>query len=342
MTKTIQKDRIGDLVSKLSDFDVYGPVLEDGVYSYKKVTQAPLTDFINSRKPPKEFFFPQTERMFDFKLDGFKLSGVKELEPSDKDVVLFGIRPCDARAAVLLDTVFKWDYMDPYYIDKRERTTTIAYTCKLPFLPQQNCFCTSVGGNPSSTEGVDMLFTDIGESYFVESLTEKGNKILDVGGELFSDASGDDASKAQETKTQSEGAIIRKLDMDGVVEALEKSFSSDHWDKISESCIGCGICTLMCPTCHCFDINDIINKGEAWRERNWDSCQYPYYSIHASGHNPRPAKMHRQRNRVYHKFLYMTKNLGVVGCVGCGRCITGCPENIDIIDMVEGAKEGGI
>jgi Fe-S-cluster-containing hydrogenase component 2 len=184
-----------------------------------------------------------------------------------------------------------------------------------------------------------MLWTDLGERYLVESLTEKGHAIIGLAGDIFSDPAEGDEDAAREVTKQAEDRIIRTLDLDGVTEALESAFGSDYWDSFAKRCIGCGICTLMCPTCHCFDISDVSSMGTIRRERTWDTCQTEYYTIHASGHNPRPVKSYRQRNRIYHKFLYMGKNLEVLGCVGCGRCISGCPVNIDIIEVIEGVKE---
>ena len=279
--------------------------------------------------------------MFDLVREGMIFVDVEEPDRSSKQIVVLGMRPCDARSLTMLDKLFNWDYKDPYYIEKRERATVIALACTLPDMPHHNCFCTSLGGSPSSTDGVDILLTDIGDSYYAEPLTDKGNRLMEIAGSAFGDARDADASNAAKAKQEAEAAIVKKLNLEGVKEALESNFESPYWEEFSKRCLGCGVCTLLCPTCHCFDINDIISHGKGRRERTWDSCQYEYYSIHASAHNPRPEKKHRQRNRIYHKFLYMEENLGVVGCVGCGRCIFGCPVNIDIVEVVEGAKEVG-
>ncbi|MCK4613701.1 MAG: 4Fe-4S ferredoxin, partial [Thermoplasmata archaeon] len=156
MAKLIQKHNIADLFRELPGFEVYGPMEEDGVVLYRRITDSPLLDFENSKKPPKEIFFPQTEKMFELELKNNRFVGVKDPELPDKPLLLFGIRPCDARAMTVLDRLFTWDYIDPYYVNKRERATVIALTCTKP---QANCFCTSVGGSPYSTDGADMLWT---------------------------------------------------------------------------------------------------------------------------------------------------------------------------------------
>jgi len=104
-------------------------------------------------------------------------------------------------------------------------------------------------------------------------------------------------------------------------------------------CLGCGICTFLCPTCHCFDIQDETLESNGARVRIWDSCMFREYSLQASGYNPRPEQTSRVRNRVFHKFSYFPKNHQEFGCVGCGRCISECPVNIDIVEIVNKARE---
>ena len=338
MAKTIDKTKLDDLFDRLLNFEIYAPAQEDGVNLYRLLDNQLPDRFGNSKKPPKEIFFPQTEKMFDFEVEDSKVVDIKEPGISDNPILLFGIRPCDARAMMVLDELFTWDFVDPFYVERREKATTISLACTLPDMPRQSCFCTSVGGSPGSPEGADMLWTDIGHQYLVDSSTEKGNKIIDLGGNLFADAADAEIEQACQAREEASQAIVRTLDIDGLAEALDNGFDQKFWEGFSSRCLGCGICTLLCPTCHCFDINDVSKREGTWRERTWDSCQYAHYTAHASGHNPRPEKKHRQRNRICHKFLYAEKNLCRIGCVGCGRCISQCPVNIDIIEVAEGVK----
>ena len=65
--------------------------------------------------------------------------------------------------------------------------------------------------------------------------------------------------------------------------------------------------------------------------RNWDSCMFPLFTMHGTGHNPRGTKLHRVRQRFMHKLkYYVDKYDAGIQCVGCGRCVRSCPVNIDI------------
>jgi ferredoxin len=116
-------------------------------------------------------------------------------------------------------------------------------------------------------------------------------------------------------------------------------FDKVDWDRISETCIGCGTCTYICPTCHCFDFKDVAEKGVASRYRCWDSCMYPKFTLHTSGHNPRPTKTERYRQRIMHKYVYVKKNFGYIACTGCGRCVRSCPAGVNIKSVVKRIME---
>ena len=107
--------------------------------------------------------------------------------------------------------------------------------------------------------------------------------------------------------------------------------SAPFWDDLAFTCINCGTCTFVCPTCWCFDIQDEAKGKSAARFRNWDTCMSPLFTMHGSGHNPRGEKTQRVRQRFMHKLKYFVDKYeqGTM-CVGCGRCVEKCPVNIDI------------
>ena len=108
-------------------------------------------------------------------------------------------------------------------------------------------------------------------------------------------------------------------------------FEAPFWEDVAFACINCGTGTYVCPTCWCFDIQDETLGLSGIRMRNWDSCMYPLFTLHGSGHNPRDTKIQRVRQRFMHKLkYYVDKYEDGIQCVGCGRCIRHCPVNIDI------------
>ncbi len=118
--------------------------------------------------------------------------------------------------------------------------------------------------------------------------------------------------------------VDARFDPEKVKAWLDGNFDSDYWDEISLRCLGCGACSYLCPTCHCFDIVDETTWKGGERRRNWDCCSFGLFTKHASGHNPRAEQAARCRQRVMHKFKYFPERFGTLACVGCGRCVRAC------------------
>jgi len=326
----ITKDKLEDWIDHIRKYNVIAPAMIDGNILFLPVDDP--RDIVledNSIQPPKKALFPQTETMFTYTIGKNMNISASGTDPEKR--IIFGIRPCDAKSFAVLDHVFNGEHKDDYYLRRRENTILIGLACKTPDI---NCFCTSLDSGPGSKADVDVLLTDIGDRYYLEVVTEKGKALLDERNDLFTPASDDDEGKKQEMHTQAEELMKRSIEVNAIPEKLGRMFESDYWKKISLKCLGCGICTYVCPTCHCFDVQDEMRGFKGRRARMWDSCMYPEYTIHTSGHNPRPARMNRIRNRVYHKFKYYPNNFNEYLCVGCGRCVDKCPVNIDIIDII--------
>ena len=336
--KKLSKEKVADAIKELSKFRLIAPARSDEVVIFKQVEdpEEVYLDYGNSTVPPKMVPFPQTETMFSFVVGSPELQE-KNVE-DEGTTVIFGLRPCDARAMAIVDKLFSWDFDDPYYLKRRELTTLVGMACTEP--PSVNCFCTSLGGSPFGTEGLDLLLTDMGDHYLVQALTDKGKKLEETLSSQLEDAGADEEKKAKEMALAAEEKIGRSIDTEGIPEKLPGLWENELWKKVSAACLGCGICTFLCPTCHCFDIQDEVEElGEGRRCRMWDSCMFSEYTVHASGHNPRPTRRERTRNRINHKYSYYPDHFEVIACVGCGRCINLCPVNIDILDILEQVVE---
>ena len=320
----------------MKKYKVFAPTENNEKILYKQIKKSSEInlDFCNSDIPPKELLFQQTETLFKF------TPGTKgEIDPSEfknEPTVVLGIRPCDAKSLAILDHAFKGEYEDPYYLTHRKNTFLIGLSCIEPPL---NCFCTSFGDSPGSPEYVDILLTDIGDKYLVEIASDKGRQLTTGLNKLFRSATENDNKKKKEVEKKAIDSISRYQKTDDIVDILDKIFENPFWKNVANKCLGCGTCTFLCPTCHCFDIQDETTLSRGARIRVWDTCMNPEYTLQASGYNPRPARTNRVKNRIYHKYNYYPKNYDVIACVGCGRCIDKCPVNIDIIDVVTRAGE---
>lgn len=290
---------------------------------------------------PKEAVLPECEVLFKFYKDKDEANAPKldlACEPEAKTTVVFACRPCDAMGMAALDKPYlEGLFKDPYYAARREKLTIISLTCNSGC---QTCFCHWVGGGPTSPVGSDVLMTEITDGYILQGMTDKGSALL----EASSLADGQEKfPEAAETRKKAWASLKPAPNIEGAPEALKKMFADgDFWIKQTDRCISCGACTYFCPACYCFNITD---EGEAQsakggrRLRSWDNCMSSRYSREASGHNPRPHKSQRMRNRVSHKFWTYPENWGSFLCSGCGRCIANCPVNLDIRAIVLNALD---
>lgn len=321
-----KKDMAGFLDRLIRNYRVYAPVRRDDRFSFEvlKSGDEVCPDYPNSKMSPKGVLFPQSEDLFGYR----SRAGEVEIRPCSSDhreQLLFGVRPCDAGGIQFLDRFFSDGPGDPYYEKRRNGTVVVALGCTEP---HEGCFCHSLGGGPCGEEGSDLLLIDIGDVYLIRIITEKGAALLRD--EKLQDAPEDQVAAAAEVAQKAEEAMGPRLNLEGAEHILAERFHDPVWDRLSEKCIGCGVCTYLCPTCHCFDLcEESMNHGGK-RIRIWDSCQYALFTKEASGHNPRDTQGKRIRQRVMHKFSYLPEELGLWGCTGCGRCVTECPVNLDI------------
>lgn len=313
---------------------VWAPAERGGVTRYIPLAEGVIPELLpqNCTISPKEIFFPQTETFFKFPVG----KTVGEQPVLERKMVLLGVRPCDGRALALQDKLFLADTGDPYYARRRELTTVIGQACREPGL---NCFCTSVGGSPASTEGLDLLLHELEEAYLVEIITGKGRALLEELQGYLEEVPAEARRAAARTAKETAARMKRLVDTSVLPEGLPRLWEHPLWQRVAASCLGCGICTYLCPTCHCFDIQDEVEGFQGRRYRCWDSCMFEEYTRHASGHNPRPSRRERVRNRINHKYSYFVEKFGVIGCVGCGRCIDLCPVNIDLMGILRQVKE---
>jgi ferredoxin len=331
--KVKKKDLAGLLAEWLRDYTVLTPSQSDGVArmtAWDGRDISFLDWYRNTINPVKTLFLPSVEEMFSISSTdrGHRI----ELPPKDDTGCLVcGVRPCDARSLTLLDTVFEDAYEDPYYLNRRRRSIIVGLGCTNPC---DSCFCTSVGSGPSATAGMDIILTDIGDSLLVEDISRKGKELV-AGTTILAKATRADENKANKCRLAAEKKITRKLDTTATKENLQAVFEDEgFWQQVSAKCVSCGVCTLLCPTCYCFDINDDMSGGEGSRCRSLDSCAFSVYTKMPM-ENPRADKWRRVRNKMCHKYEFYPMLYDNIACTGCGRCIRLCPVNWDITRVLE-------
>lgn len=331
---------------------VTGPVeVKPGLYLFKTLTREPdddlskpkilrprrspgrftyddleLDGFVRPANSIKDVLFPRCEKIYRYHFKGQKVE-LEDCDVSPVQRVIVGARPCDAASLPILDKVFNWDYEDKFYNARRAATTVITLACT-KF--DDKCFCTSVGLGPAAERGSDVILIPLGEGaseYEVRCLTDKG-KALFAGKTQSSD-------KTAPTPTGPE----QKIDVAWLEKDLKSSYENPAWQGIALRCLGCGACAYVCPTCHCFDIVDEGTAAGGARMKNWDSCQFAMFTLHASGHNPRATQGQRQRQRIQHKFRIYPEKFGEILCTGCGNCTRTCPVGLGVLHAVRQLRD---
>jgi sulfhydrogenase subunit beta (sulfur reductase) len=282
-------------------------------------------DFIPGSESWKRFLFPPQLDLFTIRrVDGRWVQDSQQPAPEPRAFI--GVRACELAAIGIQDRVFlRSDFADPAYRARRAGMFILAVDC---LHPAGTCFCATMSTGPRVTGDFDLCLTELDEVFLLRIGSEAGARAaLDLPVEPSTPAL---AEAAMEALARAIGQTRSKVDPARCADAVLSNLESDHWESVAGRCLSCGNCTMVCPTCFCWDVTDQedIKGTEARRVRTWDSCFNPGYS-HQAGGNTRPSIRSRYRQWLSHKFGNWQKQFGTAGCVGCGRCITWCPAAID-------------
>lgn len=321
------REKVVELLARLSEkFRVFVPVKEGPVSLWRPFDGREPALGNQATESPKHCLFPRSEPLLRYK--GEK---IEETLPQPSPCLLFGLKPCDLMALQVLDGVFR--QKDPYW---GMRTKDALYAVELCLQPEKTCFCTWVGGSPIREEGAHLVLLPFEGGWVAWAQGERGEEILRD--PAFSEAKAEQVKAAEALMTSITPPDA--VDLTPLKHNFHQAFTDlAFWKRQTFKCISCGACTFLCPTCYCFNITDERTHEGAERIRSWDSCMFFHYTLEASGHNPRPTKAERYRNRIGHKFCYHLDNYGVYDCSGCGRCIKYCPVALDIRQIVLAVKE---
>ena len=332
-------DKIQLLFAKIAEnAKLYLPVDgSDGSATYSEWSEGvEWSSALNTTKSPKDFFFPQSEDLMRFKTEGKSIE-VIDVREEITPFVVFGVRACDVKSFEILDRVFLTEPRDSFYAMKREKGIIVSLACTRP---AETCFCTTFGID-AAEPGADVSTWKDADALYLQANTEKGRALLESLGDILVDTT-DSAVSEQKEKIAKVMARLPLADLttDGFGGGkTQELFNNPAWDELSATCLGCGTCTFVCPTCQCYDIKDFNTGNGVIRYRCWDSCMYSEFTKMAHGNN-RLTQKERFRQRFMHKLVYYPENNdGLFSCVGCGRCLAKCPISMNIVKVMK--KIGG-
>ncbi len=302
--------------SLMQAYDLVAPRKKKGRIVLDNLTDAAdlELEFPPAVHSPKKFLFPHWDELFRFKLEGNVLLEAESAAPPQ---IIFGIHPCDLHAVKILDDCLFEGETDSTYRAKREATLLVGVDC----VPDEHCFCTSLGTDRIAN-GFDLFFHRRDNTYLVQTGSEQGRQLLtDHAPETM--ASERQAPLALQVK-QCESHL--QFPTESLPLLMKEAYEDPIWKKLGKDCLGCGSCTLLCPSCYCFNVQDKLELDlkEGQRVRTWDSCQFDQFAKVSSGDNFRSSQADRQRHRFYRKYKYLWDQHQRTACVGCGRCSREC------------------
>jgi sulfhydrogenase subunit beta (sulfur reductase) len=311
---------------------VYGPVRKGDKYVYDELDDLDKLDLrmLRTILPAKKFLVPPRQDTFAF--DGSSYTPNFDVA---KPRVIFGLHPCEIHGILILDRLFTERLPDPFYVQRRRLTALITLSC----VPDDKCFAKSTGTHFIET-GFDLGFSDLGkhsDEYLVWVGSSLGDDLIRYRLDLFDeDIRQSDLDDYIAWRKWRDSQYKLELDMAGMPDIMELSHESPIWKELGDKCLSCGACSMVCPTCTCYNVADRMNPAvfAGVRERYWDSCMFKEFAVVAGGHNFRENRGDRVRLWYTHKLKAFITEFGKQACVGCGRCIDTCMVDINVKSVV--------
>ncbi|MBN1367455.1 MAG: 4Fe-4S dicluster domain-containing protein [Dehalococcoidales bacterium] len=308
------------------EMEVIGVRAKQGKFVYSHISNFDdlCLDYDVTIMPPTQYLFPEKETLLKYQVDG-----TPTVEPVTEETrrAIIGIHPYDLKAIDLLDEVFIATNPDPNYIARRNNTIIIGVDT---LHPSPHTFAPSMGTNVVDG-GFDLFLTDIGGKYVATAGTKQGSDLL-AKYTKAKEAGSEDILRQKLVREQAwEDSLLKhgqflNVPKEKLPKMLEENYDNPYWETRSESCLSCGSCVMVCPTCFCFDVQDEadITLKSGQRIRSWDGCMLVDFAKVATGENFRHDKASRFRHRIFRKGKYVMERYGKMGCVGCGRCAAAC------------------
>ncbi len=306
----------------LDNFSVYGPCLKGGRLLVSEIEKKDQVDWSGemTENSWKHLFLPAREKLFSFK------EGKAEMfKKRYKEIVAFGMNILDLRALSLFDLVFTGD---PYYQARREKILVIGYAANWPIdYKKLKAFSHDFQENILEHLAFDIFIAKLGNNKFkFYSGSVKGRKQLEKSGI-------NDFEHVQFSGFIPESGPDRRMVM--LKGKIENSANDPLWEELGRICLACGKCSIACPTCFCFDLEDKNEPEKSGRVRKWGNCFYQDFSEVAGG----STELDSVKKKIYfwyvHKFVRIPREYQIPGCVSCGRCVKACPVGIDIFKNIK-------
>lgn len=328
----ITRGNLNKLLGSLSgDYRVFIPTRRGERAAFSRFSEDTLEKMVlggvRGFEPLKAFYFLGREKVAE---------GFSPVLPhgSDTPPCIVGVKACDLKGFRILDHVFMDDeYGDPTYIKARNEGLIISSDCTDAI---DTCFCCAVGGKPWPESNFDINLSPSQDGFLVLTGSEKGKSVIQMNKDLFQEATDEIKREVQ----QQRGVVKRQVENNAVEKSMppveklsgivKRNYESGVWADEASTCVECGACNTICPTCHCFFLYDQQKDGMLARFKVWDSCLIKDFARVAGGENPRNRLWMRLRNRFDKKFDFFPNVAGEVACTGCGRCSAACPGKIDI------------
>lgn len=310
----------------LKDFILYAPTADHGIQDYRVVSEEVIDRIVyNSPKPTtplKTFFLPVKENV---------VRGVQEVPRR----IILGVPSCDLAALDMLDAIYLDEpFIDPYYRRRREHTLLIGTDCHSLL---DHCHCTAYGIQPYPIKNHDMALSLKDDKVFLAINSEKGSRLMSeisLSG-AFQEAGEDEIGEVM-AERDAMVAMLKQVNSrlpDGsMTEGLIRNSDREIWQRYAASCVACGACATICPTCTCFLL---IDRPGFEKIRQMDACQYPAFERVAAGEDPLGKSYLRFRNRYMCKYVWKPAQYDAIACTGCGRCIEACIGGIDKNELLQ-------
>jgi len=308
---------------------------DGGYYRLDEGDPALCFEYVVGPDGPKRYLFPPKQDLFKLHIEG-EAFVIDATAPNPPRYALLGLRPCDLAAIGVHDKVFDFGdgsegfrcEAETHYCEARRNCLVIAVNCTRP---GGTCFCVSMGTGPEALDGYDIAMTELRGGLMLRAGSDDGRALLaklPVREPTAAERELEDLKLIHAIDRMG-----RTMDIRGIVELLNFKVDHSHYNEVAARCLGCGNCTMVCPTCFCSTVTDSTDlaTGAATRTRQWESC-YSHQFSYTVGGSVRTSKRARYRHWLRHKLGTWWEQFGTSGCVGCGRCITWCPVGIDITE----------